>query len=163
MRSFSSVWFWIVLALSWSAASQFVLGASFDLIIRARREDQQSMEDLQTLIGIFVRRKLSMMRRVGHWVVAFSAAVLTLILMLAFVYRLEFAQAVFLLVFPMSLVRLLELRLSFRIERESLKGLQLCKALLRHRLWIQGLGVITIFATAIWGMLHVLSRSALSM
>lgn len=163
MRSFSSVWFWIVISLYWSSASQFVLGGSFDLITRARREDSQSMDDLQTLVGIHVRRKLDMMRRVGHWVVAFSAAVMTLILILAFLYRVEFAQAVFLLVFPMMLVRLMELRLSFRIERESLKGLLLCRALLRHRVWVQVLGVIAIFTTAVWGMLHVLSRSALSM
>ncbi len=163
MRSFSSVWFWIVVALFWSAASQFVLGASFDLITRARRDGLQNMEDLQTLVEIHVRRKLSLMRRAGHWIVGFAAAVLTLVLMLAFAYRLEFAQAVFLLIFPLTLVRLLELRLSFRIERESMQGLQLCRALLRHRFWVQCLGVVAIFATAVWGMLHVLSRSALSM
>lgn len=163
MRSFSSVWFWIVVALFWSAASQFVLGASFDLITRARRDGLQNMEDLQTLVNIHVRRKLALVRRAGHWIVGFSAAVLTLVLVLAFVYRLELAQAVFLLIFPLTLVRLLELRLSFRIERESMHGPQLCRALLRHRFWVQCLGVVTIFATAVWGMLHVLSRSALSM
>jgi hypothetical protein len=164
MRSFSSVWFWIVLALYWSSASQFVLGASFDLMMRARRdENRQNMDDLETLVAIHVRRKLSLTRRVGHWIVAFVAACLTLILILAVVYALEFAQAVFLLVFPMVLVRILELRLSLRIEREALQGARLCQALLRHRLWVQALGIITIFTTAVWGMLHVLSRSALSM
>ncbi|WP_296477287.1 component of SufBCD complex [Roseinatronobacter sp.] len=162
MRSFSSVWFWIVLALYWSAASQFVLGASFDLIMRARKDAGQNMDDLQTLVAIHVRRKLTLMRRTGHWIVGFAAALLTLIVMLAFVYWLEIAQAVFFLIFPMMLVRLLELRLSFRIEREALHGAKLCRALLRFRFWVQFLGVITIFITAIWGMLHVLSRSALS-
>jgi hypothetical protein len=162
MRSFSSVWFWVVLALYWSAASQFVLGASFDLITRARRDQGQNLHDLEMLVGIHIRRKLSLMRRAGHWIVAFAAAVLTLIVILAFVYWLEFAQAVFLLVFPMTLVRLMELRMSFRIERESLQGDKLCRALLRHRFWVQLMGVIAIFVTAVWGMLYVLSRSALS-
>ena len=162
MRSFSSVWFWIVLALYWSAASQFVLGASFDLIMRARKDAGQNMDDLQTLVAIQVRRKLTLMRRAGHWIVGFVAALQTLIVMLAFVYWLEIAQAVFFLIFPMMLVRFLELRLSFRIEREDLHGAKLCRTLLRFRFWVQVLGVITIFITAIWGMLHVLSRSALS-
>ena len=162
MRSFSSVWFWIVLALYWSAASQLVLGAPYDLIARARRgNDPQNTEDLQILVGIHVRRKLVLMRRAGHWIVAFSTAILTAIGILAFVYRIEFAQAVVLILLPMSIVRLMALRLAFRIERENMAGQRLCRALLMHRFWIQALGVVSIFVTAIWGMLLVMSRSAL--
>lgn len=162
MRSFSSVWFWIVLALYWSSSTQIILGAPHDLILRARKgDDAQNIADLHALTGIHVRRLLGLMRRAGHWIVAFAAAVLTVITMLAVVYGLEFAQAVLVLVVPMTIVRLLTLRLAFRIERENMRDARLCRALLTHRLWVQLLGMVAIFAAAIWGMLQVMSQSVL--
>ncbi len=162
MRSFSSVWFWIVLALYWSSVSQFVLGAPYDLIIRARKGgNPQDMHDLQTLVEVHGRRRLTVMRRAGHWIVAFAAALLTTIYLLAFHYRVEIAQAVFALILPIMIVRLMSLRLAFRIERENMQELRLCRALLTHRVWVQLLGVVTIFLTAVWGMYNVMSRSVL--
>ncbi len=162
MRSFSSVWFWIVLALYWSSVSQFVLGAPYDLIMRARKgNNPQDMQDLQALVEVHGRRRLTMMRRAGHWVVAFMTTLLTTIYALAFHYGVEFAQAVFALILPLTIVRLMSLRLAFRIERENLTGARLCRALLTHRFWVQALGVVVIFLTAVWGMFHVISRSVL--
>ena len=161
MRSFASVWFWIVLALYWSSVSQTVLGAPYDLILRARKGGAQDQQDLSALVGIHVRRRLALMRRAGHWIVGFTMAMLTLVFMLAFLYWLEFAQALALLLLPMTLVRFFSLRLCFRIEREHPDGQRLARMLLRHRLWMQGLGMVAIFVTAVWGMLHVMSRSAL--
>jgi hypothetical protein len=161
MRSFSSVWFWIVVALFWSAVTQTILGASYDLIIRARKSGGQALSDLETLIEIHVRRSVTLMRRVGHWIVAFVSGSLALLFMLAFVYRLELAQAIFLIMLPLTIIRFMNLRLSFRIERTHLHGDQLIRVLLRHRLWIQFLGLITIFVTAVWGMLRVMTASVL--
>ena len=161
MRSFSSVWFWIVVALFWSSVTQTILGASYDLIIRARRSGGQALKDLETLVEINTRRRTTVMRRVGHWIVGFVSASLALLFMLAFVYRLELAQAIFLLMLPLTIIRAMNLRLSFRIERTHLHGDQLIRVLLRHRLLIQFLGVITIFVTAVWGMLRVMSASVL--
>ncbi|MCC5993245.1 MAG: component of SufBCD complex [Rhodobacteraceae bacterium] len=161
LRSFSSIWFWIMVALFWSTVSHSVLGASYDLIVQARKSAGQAQADLETLVEITVRRKLALARRVGHWVTAFVAAVLTLIFVLAFFYGLELAQAVFLLALPLTITRLMVLRLAFRVERENLRGLYLVHVLSRHRLWIQVLGVVMIFVTAVWGMLYVMSRSVL--
>lgn len=162
MRSFSSVWFWIVLALFWSSTTQFILGAPHDLIVRARKgTDPQHIDDLHTLVRINVRRSLTLMRGAGHWIVAFAATVLTLIFVLAFYYGLEFAQAVFLLLMPLTLVRLMSLRLALRIERENMRDARLCRALLTHRFWVQLLGMVSIFSAAVWGMLQVMSQSVL--
>ena len=161
LRSFSSVWFWIVVALFWSAVTQTILGASYDVIIRARKSGGQSMDDLHMLVDIHVRRAIKLMTRVGHWIVAFVAASLSAVFVLAFGYGLELAQAVFLLMLPLTIIRLMGLRLAFRVDRQNLRGDQLIRALLRHRLWIQLLGVITIFVTAIWGMLLVMTASVL--
>lgn len=162
MRSFSSVWFWIVVALFWSAVTHNVLGVSYDMIVQARRNGGHTLADLQTLVEIHVRRMLTMVRNIGHWIMAFVTAVMSLIFVLAFVYGLEFAQALFLLLLPLTITRLMVLRLAFRIERERLDEDRLLRALLRHRLWVQLLGVVIIFLTAIWGMLRVMTASVLS-
>lgn len=161
MRSFASVWFWIVVALFWSAVTQTILGASYDMIVRARRHAGQTLEDVQTLVEIHVRRMIGLMERVGHWVVGFVGGSLALIFVLAFSYGIEMAQALFLLMLPLSIIRLMTLRLAYKIDRNNLRGDLLIRALLRHRLWLQLLGVVTIFVTAIWGMLRVMTSSVL--
>ncbi len=163
MRSFSSLWFWIVLAVYWSAVTRVTLGAPYDLILRARRGDEQSVTDLQDLVRIHVRRRLEFIRRAGHWALAFNAGLMTALLLMAFHYQVEFAQALFLLFVPMLIVRVMALRLAFRVERQGLEGAALCRAMLRHRFWVQFLGLVSIFVTALWGMLYVMSRPVLSM
>jgi len=49
------------------------------------------------------------------------------------------------------------------VERQGLEGAALCRAMLRHRFWVQFLGLVSIFVTAVWGMLYVMSRPVLSM
>lgn len=161
LRSFSSVWFWIVVALFWSAVTQTLLGTSYDLIIRARRSGGQALDDLQTLVDIHIRRATTLMSRVGHWIVAFTMGGLTLLAMLAFRYNVELAQALFLLLLPLTIIRAMNLRMAYRLQRENLRGDRLIRALLRHRLSIQALGVVTIFVTAVWGMLRVMNASVL--
>lgn len=161
MRSFSSVWFWIVLALAWSSVSQTVMGAPYDLIVKARRKGGQATEDLNTLVGIFVRRRLTVVRRAGHWVLGFQAMLLTAVCITAFWHAMEFAQALFLLFLPLTLIQVLTVRLAFRIEHDNMRDARLTRALLRHRLWMQLIGVVAIFITAVWGMLHVMTSSVL--
>lgn len=161
IRSFGSIWFWIVVALFWSAVTQTILGASYDLIVRARRSGGQSLSDLQVIVEIQSRRITVLIDRVGHWVVAFVGAGLALTFMLAFVYRIELAQAIFVLLLPLSIIRLMTLRLAYKVQRQKLQGDLLIRALLRHRFWLQLLGVLTIFSAAIWGMLRVMTASVL--
>ena len=58
MRSFSNLWFWIALAVLWSTVSHYVLGVPHDLVRRAHREGGQSLQDVETLAHIYVRRLL---------------------------------------------------------------------------------------------------------
>lgn len=160
-RSFSSVWFWIVLAVMWSTVSHFTIGVPQDLISRARRQGGQAREDAETLAHIQVRRRLNVIRSAGHWITALVAGVLTALLVLGMVYGVEVAQALFLLLFPLSLVGLLALRAASRIEAFDERGAALWKRLGRLRLATQVIGMISIFVTALWGMWHVMTQSVL--
>ena len=157
MRSFSNLWFWIALAVVWSSASHWVMGVPFDMVSRARRVGGQAEADLEAIVRVNVNRLLMIGRVSGLWILGVVSFLLTGLAILGFVYRVEFAQALFLLAFPLTLVGLLSLRTANRIHLNDPQGEDLRRALARHRLVIQMIGTVSIFVTALWGMFQNLS------
>lgn len=152
MRSFSNLWFWIALAVMWSTTSHWVLGVPFDMVLRARRRGGQSEIDLEDLVRINSNRLLHISRVSGLWLLALASFLLTALAVLGFSYDVEFAQAVFLMMFPMSMVALMSLSTAARIQEEEASGELLRKRLSRHRFWTQVIGMLSIFVTSLWGM-----------
>ncbi|WP_299843776.1 component of SufBCD complex [uncultured Roseovarius sp.] len=162
MRSFSNLWFWIALAVMWSSTSHWVLGVPWDMAQRARKEDDvQGVTDFEDLVRIYTNRILYIADTSGLLLAGFVCFILTVLLLMGFVYRHEFAQAVFLLAFPMSQVGLLSVVTARRIRRDKLRGKELYKRLYRHRIITQVIGMLSIFVTAMWGMLQNLSVGVL--
>lgn len=161
MRSFSNLWFWIALAVFWSSASHWVLGVPYDMVLRARRAGGQAEADLEAITRVNVNRLLYIGRVSGVWIVASSCFVLSILVVLAFWYGVEFAQAVLFLVFPMMLIGGLSLSTAGRIESEAATGELLRKRLARHRFYTQVIGMISIFITALWGMYQNLTIGVL--
>ncbi|MFC6638067.1 component of SufBCD complex [Sulfitobacter sp. JBTF-M27] len=152
MRSFSNLWFWIVLAVVWSTASHWVLGVPYDMVLRAKRQGGQAEVDLEDMVRINVNRLLYIGQVSGLWLAGFACFFLTLLGLTGFVYGMEFAQAVFLLAFPLSLVGMLGLSTARLIQAEGATGELLYKRLNRQRLYTQLIGMVSIFVTALWGM-----------
>ncbi|MGX9855532.1 component of SufBCD complex [Limimaricola variabilis] len=157
MRSFSNLWFWIMLALIWSGASHRVLGVPFDMVARARRFGGQSERDLVDLVRINVNRLLHVGHVAGSWLIGVVAFILSSLLLLGFWYGIEFAQAVALLALPLSVVGAMSFATARRIARERPEAELLCKRLARHRFWVQLIGMVSIFVTAMFGMYQNLS------
>ncbi|MFN7001553.1 MAG: component of SufBCD complex, partial [Elioraea tepidiphila] len=82
--------------------------------------------------------------------------------MLAFYYDVEFAQAVFLLMFPMAFVVWLSVLACRRIRNGENTGEKLYRRLTIHRRWTQAIGVVAIFVTAMYGTWQNLSISILN-
>lgn len=152
MRSFSNLWFWIALAVVWSTASHWILGVPFDMVTRARRHRGQAAEDLDALVRINTNRLLYIGNVSGLWLLGFVCFILTGLALLGFFYRVEFAQAVFLLGAPMSAVGALNLSTARLIQQQEAEGEVLWRMLTRHRIWVQAIGMVSIFVTALWGM-----------
>ncbi len=161
MRSFSNLWFWIVLAVVWSSAGRWVLGVPFDMVHRAKRNGGQAEIDLEDIVRINVNRMLYITRVSGLWILGGVCFTLSALAVLGFVYEVEFAQAVFLLAFPMSLVGALSLSTARLIQVEEARGELLRKRLSRTRTYTQMIGVVSIFVTAMWGMYQNMSIGAL--
>jgi len=152
MRSFSNLWYWIGLAVVWSSASYFVLGVPNDMIVRARREGGQALEDVEVMLQINARRILGLARTSGLVVLGFVFFLLTSLVLMAFWYRVEFAQAVLFMGGPMVLVGALRLSLAAIVESQAPTGEELFRLVRRHRLIMQFIGLFAIFVTAMFGM-----------
>jgi len=160
-RSFSNLWFWIALAALWSGLSHRILGVPHDMVLRARRRGGQHASDLQDLARIHINRMIYVSQSAGVWLLAGSCFVLSALATLGFVLGVEFAQAVFLLMFPFALVRLVNLFAAYRAAERDYGFEELCSLILYCRTIIQVLGVVFIFVTALWGMFQNLSIGAL--
>ncbi len=152
IASFSSLWYWIMIAVVWSSVSHWVLGVPYDLIMRAKRQGGQAESDLADLVRINVNRLLGIAQTAGLILIAFVSFALTSLAVLGFWYRIELAQAIFLIGFPLTIVGAVSLSTSRLIRAKEPEGDALFTVLHRHRLWTQIIGMIAIFVTAMYGM-----------
>ena len=152
MRSFSNLWFWISVAVLWSSTSHWVIGVPYDTVQRAKRHGGAHLEDLETLVRINVNRVLFIASTAGLWLVGLTAALVSGLIVLGFVYKIEFAQAVTCLLAPMCLVGALTFRSAKLIAGGENTGVALFRRLSRHRMTTQAIGMVSIFITSMWGM-----------
>lgn len=161
-RSFSNLWFWIMLAVAWSSATHFIIGVPFDMIQRARRQGGAAQADLEALVAIQVRRRVHILSASGVWLVALWTTLLSAVAVLGFWYGHELAQALTLLLAPLTLASALGMRLAQALALpEAPSGEALNKRLTWHRVMIQAIGLLAILVTTMWGTWHNLSVRAL--
>ncbi len=90
---------------------------------------------------------------------AASCFVVTSLVILGWGYRVEFCQAVVLLLMPLILVTALSVRTAMVLRDSGFENLAI--RLRNHRLQVQGMGILFIFVTALWGMYVNVSVSRL--
>ena len=163
MRSFSNLWFWIALAVLWSSTSHWVLGVPWDMVLRARKKDapDQSVIDLHDMVRINTNRILYIVHESGLLIAGFVCFALTVLALTGFVYGKEISQALFLMGFPMSLVGLASFLSARKIRVQALEGASLYRQMNRQRIVTQIIGMVSIFITAMWGMLQNMSVGVL--
>lgn len=152
MRSFSNLWYWIALATVWSMTSHWVLGVPYDMLTRARRRGGQALDDFEDMVRLNITRLLYIDGVAGLWLTGLTLFALASLGTLAFWYWVEFAQALFFILAPMALVGALSLRTARKIAEKGEGGEALFRPMLRHRIVVQGIGMVSIFVTAIFGM-----------
>lgn len=152
MRSFSNLWYWIGLAVLWSSSSHWVLGVPFDMVTRARRVGGTLSTDMETLAHINVNRLLYIARTAGVWLVGIVTFLLVTLTILAFLYDMEFAQAVLFMAAPMTLVGFVTYRTALAVSAEDSRGAVLVRRITRCRMTVQVIGMFSILATSMFGM-----------
>jgi hypothetical protein len=154
MRSFSSLWYWLAVAVYWSLSSHWVLGVPQDMIHRAHRIGGAAVSDLEAIVRINTQRMLYYAQEGALVLIGVSTFLTTVLAILGFGYDVEFAQALLFFFVPAILQGLLAIRSSRRIEAGEGQGAALFRRLFRHRISVQVLGMVCIFVTALYGMYH---------
>ncbi|MEL6571085.1 MAG: component of SufBCD complex [Pseudomonadota bacterium] len=154
IRSFSSLWYWIGVAVLWSSLSHWVLGVPFDLISRAKRQGGEAEQDLIDVVRVNVNRLLSIVDSSATWLIGITFFFVTSLMVLAIYYGVEFAQALLFMIVPVCGVGVLCVWSARRIRNDAEDLQMLFKMLATHRLWTQVIGMISIFFTALYGMYH---------
>lgn len=162
MRSFSNLWYWIALAVLWSSASHWVMGIPHDMIYRARREGGQAETDLVDMARICANRVLNVVDTALIFVVGFACFWFTALGTLAFWYKVEFAQAVFFLMFPMIIVIWHSIRTARKTVSVAREGEPLYRCLMWHRRVTQLVGMFAVAATSMFGMYQNFSVSIIN-
>ena len=152
LRTFSSIWYWMTVIVSWAIASHWLIGVPFDLLFRARKCEPQEITDLEAIVDINVRRFTGLTDRAGPLLLGFITFVLVGLGMAGFYYGLEMAQGFFVLGAPLTIVVFMNIKVAHELRANPLAGSELVSRLFRMRVWSQVIGMIAIFFTAMYGM-----------
>lgn len=161
VRSFSSLWFWVMLAVMWFLLGQRIAGVPVDVVAAAHTDRPGSMTELEQTARLSAGRLVRRYASFGLVAVAFAFFLLSSLAIAGWGYRIELGQALFLLVLPLTLVRGLDLWTAQAILSRGLSGEKLRAALFWQRFRVQCLGIVFILVTALWGMWRNLTVSAL--
>lgn len=172
-RSFGTIWFWMLLAVSWSLAGRRVVGVPFDIVQGALRPGEAEAEHPGGLVLLdWLSLTLPRWRITpteGSVLLGLAAFALTALFLLGFVYGLEMAQALVLLILPFALLVPAEMRLAGQL-RDIIHAAgagaipvndaarQAAGLMRRHRRIITVISVIVVGLTAYRGALWLISH-----
>lgn len=167
-RSFASMWYWLLLTISWTWVSRGALGIPPELVRSQRRRKAEAIgsEDAEALRLLdwvsLVAPRWQLMQDDGAVLLAVASFVLSMLAGLGFLYDLELAQALLLLVAPLMLLGWMRLRLAARLRATLAEaetgGLsvpaaagQVADQISRHMRATLALSAVAVATAAIWG------------
>lgn len=178
-RSFSTVWYWLMLATCWSLAGRSVLGVPPDVVhkvLRANpdRAGHDPRAEEGAAIALFDWLSLMLPRwrvdpREGVWLTGLAAFALAILATLGFFYGLEMAQALFLLAAPFGLLAVMRYRLARKLaptlEKARDGALPVIEAariaarpMRQHRFATSAMSILTVSLAAYWGAMWLLAH-----
>lgn len=160
-KSFSSVWFWIMLGVSWSLMCHWTLGVPYDALVRADQKGGDQARQAEELAHLNIARTTHTFRSGGAIITALVCFVLAVIATFGFAYNYELARAFFVYLAPLALVIVLNVRLAFRLEREGIVGAAMLSALVKRRFWNQVIGLSSVVMAVIAAFFTFASQEVL--
>nr|WP_162623866.1 hypothetical protein [Paracoccus saliphilus] len=168
-RSFMTIWYWLALVGMWSATGRSVLGVPTEVLTRARTAQAAGQAEGAAVILLLDWLSLVLPRwrlgtREGALFLAVTSFLLTSLAVLGFVFWLELAQAMLLLLLPFWLLFWMRIRLARRlvplVEAAQDDRMELSQAaarvahlMVRHRRWVTLMSMVAVALTVLWGTL----------
>lgn len=142
--SFTSLWYWIFLALAWNSLSHWTMGVPYDAVVRADRKGGEFAAHVDDIAHAMSLRMVHVMRVARVYLAAAGGFVLSGLLVASFGFGFEFAQAILVFVGPLSLVAAKEAMFAERVVAQNLRGSDLRRALFWQRFQTQLAGVVSL-------------------
>jgi hypothetical protein len=168
-RSFSTIWFWLVLIGMWSVAGRSVLGIPTEVLARARAslagDDAQGPAVITLLDWLsLILPRWQLRPREGAAFLGVTSFLMTSLAVLGFVFWLEMAQALTLLLLPFWVLFWMRVRLARRLvplvhaaqegrAPVSQAAGNAARAMVWHKRFVTILSMIAVAVTALWGAL----------
>lgn len=165
-RSFSSVWYWLMLTVTWTWVSRGALGIPPELVRNLHRRGDAKADDPEALRLLdwvsLVAPRWQLMRDDGVVLLGVASFVLSVLAGLGFLYGLELAQALLLMMGPLMLLGWLRLQLAARLRAtlaEAERGhlpvgqaaAQIAARVTTHMRATLVLSGLAVAAAAVWG------------
>jgi hypothetical protein len=150
-KSFDDIWYWLLLAVSWSLTTYWTMGVGNHDAREAQEKGGKYLSNFETLVGIYCERVEDGIVRYGPSVVLVVSFVLATLATLGFWFWILFAQAMFILTFPLCLTTLVSIVFASRQARAPEEGKKLLKRYRKLRLLKQTIGVFAIATASFWG------------
>lgn len=168
-RSFSSLWYWLLLTVTWTWVGRGALGIPSDLVRAVHRRavegaGQGPAPDSLLLLDwvSLVTPRWQVSDRDGTVLTAVAAFVVSALAWLGFAYGRELAQALVLLVTPLLVLVVLRIRLATRLratlaEAEAgritpdLAAADMARQITRHMRLTMALSMLAVGGAALWG------------
>lgn len=154
--AFPSVWYWVLVGLTWTRLIHAPIGIPRDLVRRAQHGSDTARRDVEALADVVTGRSATATRYDSMLAVALWAFALTAIALLAVVYGFRTAEALLLLAAPLALVHWLGTGAKARIRDGALVGNDLLVELARLGWRVQIVGLLAVFISSLWGMYRIL-------
>lgn len=151
-RSFSSIWYWIVVILFWTRVTGRPLGVPADILRGATAADANSVAQIEHLLLVNVPRIAQVWYEAGALFIGIGAFGLASLAPMFWLYQSEPAAALLVILVPMGIWGFLRLRLAQHILATNPELPEICAMLGWHRFWLHILAAFSIFAAAIIGM-----------
>ena len=156
LNTFASIWYWALAVVAWAGASHWLIGVPFDVLYFARSGKAESVQDLEALVSVNVRRIMFFQGMAGMLFTGLISFLLTAMLVAGFYYGIELGRGMFVLAAPLTLIMAINVRLAQELHNAPLTGEALVKRMFAVRLRTQVIGMIAIFGTAVYGSYSVL-------
>jgi hypothetical protein len=153
--SFDNFWYWAIIAVTWSRATHFLLGAGLHDVRDALKNGGQDMIDVETLININARKLMHAIDRYGVGLCAITTFFIATIVTLGFKFEIELMQAAAFLLIGLLCGFLVSLRFAHRVVDQKLLGEALCAAFNKFRTYKQFVGITAIFLTSFYAAFYL--------
>ena len=154
--TFSSVWYWIFLAIAWSSRTHWTIGVPFDSIVRADKLGGTWESDLDAIAHAMSARFALLAGQGGPWIIGIAAFFLTGLITASVLTENEMVRGLTALALPMAIVEFGDVRLALRIHRTGLLGHDLRRAIVWRRFLNQVTGLFSLTLAAALAALTIL-------